>query len=141
MSKKSVVLLALILAISACSQIQSSSNSSLSVKDIMNSMVTPMTNIIWGAQNLETDAQWKSVENAAMTIIAAGELMSTGGGGDFDAQWAATKDWQQHNKQMINAANNIIAAVRDRDSEALFDIGNNELYPPCENCHQQFQKR
>ena len=36
----------------------------LSVKEVMNSIVTPATNTIWGAYQLETESQWQEVGHA-----------------------------------------------------------------------------
>jgi hypothetical protein len=42
---------------------------------------------------------------------------------------------------MLAASRQVLAAVAARNEEALSDIGNNALYPPCEGCHQQFQNQ
>ena len=46
----------------------------LSVKEIMNSIVTPATNTIWGAYQLETESQWQEVGHAATAVIGAANL-------------------------------------------------------------------
>lgn len=113
----------------------------LTVKQIMNALVTPTTNTIWGAYQLQTDAEWQEVENAAFGVIAAGNLLIAGGAGDGEQQMAGEADWQQYNQQMIAAARQVLAAVAQRDEEALSAAGNDALYPPCESCHQQYQTR
>jgi len=113
----------------------------LSVKQVMNAMITPMTSIIWGAQELNTDAQRQEVINAALTLIGAGNLLANGGSGDDDNSWAQESNWQQFNREMMVAASAVISAVEAQDTEALFSAGNDRLYPPCENCHQQYQSR
>jgi hypothetical protein len=35
----------------------------------MNGVITPSTNVVWGAYPLEIDAQWKEIENAALAVI------------------------------------------------------------------------
>ena len=100
-----------------------------------------MTTIIWGAYQLETDAEWKEIENAALAVIAAGNLMAHGGSGPDETVVAAEEDWQLFNQQMITAARQVITAVEQRDEEALSSAGNDALYPPCESCHQQYQQR
>ncbi|MEX0964762.1 MAG: hypothetical protein WDZ52_12055 [Pseudohongiellaceae bacterium] len=113
----------------------------LTVKQIMNAMITPATATIWGAYQLETDAQWQEVSNAALSVIAAGNLLQLGGAGENEASSAAETDWQGYNQQMIAAARQVIEAVQNRDEEALSAVGNDALYPPCESCHQQYQAR
>lgn len=111
----------------------------LSVKEIMNGIITPTTSTIWGAYELQTDAEWQDVSNAALAVIAAGDLLRRGGAEDGEAALAAEADWQRMNAEMIAAARLVLDAVEQRDEEALFAAGNDALYPPCESCHQQYQ--
>ena len=111
----------------------------LSVKEIMNGLITPTTTIIWGAYQLETDAQWQEVKNAALSVIAAGNLLQFGGAGEGEAAAAVEADWKTYNQQMIEAARLVMLAADNKDEEALSAAGNDALYPPCESCHQQYQ--
>ncbi|MDA0280910.1 MAG: cytochrome c556 [Pseudohongiellaceae bacterium] len=113
----------------------------LSVKEIMNGLITPTTTIIWGAYQLETDAQWQEVKNAALSVIAAGNLLQFGGAGEGEAAAAVEADWKTYNQQMIEAARLVMLAADNKDEEALSAAGNDALYPPCESCHQQYQAR
>lgn len=113
----------------------------LTVKEIMNGMVTPTTATIWGAYQLETDAEWQEVRNAALSVIAAGNLLQLGGVGEGESALALESNWQEYNQQMIDAARKIVMATEDKNEEALSALGNDELYPPCESCHQQYQAR
>ena len=51
---------------------------------------------------------------------------------------ASNDDWQQFNDQMISAARAALTAISNQDEEALFNAGNDQLYPPCESCHQKY---
>jgi cytochrome c556 len=113
----------------------------LTVKEIMNALITPTTATIWGAYELQTDAEWQEVGNAALAVIAAGNLLGSGGADDSFQQAAKEQAWQEHNQAMIAAARAVLDAVAARDEEALFAAGNDQLYPPCESCHQQYQAR
>lgn len=124
-------------------QFQSSAQTGaqLTVKEIMNAIITPMTATIWGAYQLETDAQWQEIENAALTVIAAGNLLAGGVSGSQFEVAARSAAWQDYNTQMIAAARQVIAAVAKKDEEALSNAGNDALYPPCESCHQDYQDK
>ncbi len=113
----------------------------LSVKEIMNAIITPTTATIWGAYQLQTDTQWQEVRNAALSVIAAGNLLQLGGTGVTEKEMSVESDWRSFNQQMIAAARQVIAAVEQKDEEALSAAGNDALYPPCESCHQQYQNR
>jgi cytochrome c556 len=100
-----------------------------------------MTAIIWGAYDLETDGEWQEVSNAALAVIAAGNLLVGGGAGEGEEVTAVETDWQSYNNQMIKAARQVLVAAEKKDEEALFNAGNDALYPPCESCHQQYQNQ
>lgn len=104
----------------------------LTVREIMQSIITPMTNTLWGAYQVETDAQWQELANAANTLVGAGTLLMATGPD------AGNADWQEYNGQMIAAARAALAAIGKRDEEALSTAGNDLLYPPCESCHQRY---
>ena len=112
----------------------------LSVQEIMNGILTPATNTIWGAYQLESESQWKEVENAAIAVIGAANLLMIGGSGEGEAQMALQAEWQSFNQQMLNAAEQILVVVEKRDEDALSLVSNDALYPPCESCHQAYQK-
>ena len=113
----------------------------LTVKEVMDAIITPMSAIIWGAYELETDGEWQEGSNAALAGIAAGDLLAKGGAGAGETAAAVELDWQRYNNQMINAARQVLVAVENKNEEALFNAGNDALYPPCESCHQQYQNQ
>ena len=113
----------------------------LTVKEIMNSIITPTTAVIWGAYELESESEWQDVRNAAISVIGAGNLLAMGGSAQGELLLSNDAEWQDFNSQMIEAARDVIAAVDEKDEEALFTIGNDNLYPPCESCHQRYQTR
>ena len=112
----------------------------LSVKEIMNSIVTPATNTIWGAYQLETESQWQEVGQAATAVIGAANLLMLGGTGEGETEIAGEAEWQRSNQLMLAAARQVLVAVDKRDENALSQVGNDALYPPCESCHQAYQK-
>lgn len=107
-----------------------------SVRDIMTTIIAPATDTLWGASNVQTDAQWQALEQAAQQVIEAGTAIADGAG-SHDAV-AVNADWQAYADELIAAARSVLAAIQKRDEEALFNAGNDQLYPPCENCHAQY---
>ena len=104
----------------------------LTVGQIMNGIIAPMTSTIWGAYDIQTEQQWQELENAAITVIAAGTLLESAGIN------SSQQDWRTFNQQMIDAARTALVAIGNQDEEALFAAGNDQLYPPCESCHQRY---
>ena len=136
-----IILAFILLAQPSRSQDRDANLSLLTNKEIMNAFITPMTAIIWGAYDLETDGEWQEVSNAALAVIAAGNLLVRGGAGEGEEVTAVETDWQSYNNQMIKAARQVLVAAEKKDEEALFNAGNDALYPPCESCHQQYQNQ
>ena len=120
---------------------QESSQPLLTVKEIMNGIITPTTTTIWGAYQLQSEGEWLEVQNAALAVIGAGNLLALGGAAAGEEATAQESDWIESNNKMIAAAREVLAAVEVRDEEALSEAGNNSLYPPCESCHQLYQNQ
>ena len=129
--------------VSGASMTQNTTGSQLpsTVRQIMNSIVTPTTGIIWGAYELEAESEWMDVKNAALSLIDAGALLNAEGLQGEERLIAQEDAWKEFNAQMISAAEKVIEAVEARDEERLFSVGNDLLYPPCESCHQEYQNQ
>lgn len=110
----------------------------LNMREIMLSVIAPMTNKIWAATDIQTDTQWQELEQAAMTVLAVGTLIAQGGPDGAYTEQAKNADWQAFTAQMMGAARSALHAIGNHDEEALFRAGNEALYPPCENCHKAY---
>ena len=144
MTKNIRIFIALTLfLVSGTTASQSSKDSQLpsTVRQIMNSIVTPTTAIIWGAYELEAESEWMDVKNAALSLIDAGALLNAEGLQGEERLIAQEDAWKEFNAQMISAAEKVIEAVEAKDEERLFSVGNDLLYPPCESCHQEYQNQ
>jgi hypothetical protein len=110
----------------------------VSVMDLMQRTITPATNQLWSAwEPPETPAEWRLMEEAAVTLLAAANLTGAGGTGERDDAWAREPEWQEFNRAMIAAGQAALEASRRQDAEALLAAGD-LLLPPCEGCHQRF---
>lgn len=108
---------------------------SLNLREIMVAIVAPNTNKIWGAYEIKSDTQWLELDQAASAVIAAAVLTGQGGGDGVYAEQAKNADWQKFTQQLIGAARSAQLAIRNHDEEAMFNAGNDLMYPPCESCH------
>lgn len=110
----------------------------VSIKELMEKTITPVTNTIWNAYEPPTEpAQWAALEEAAVTLLAAAQVVALGGTGPMDNEWVKEPAWKAFNQVMINAGKAALEAARAQDHEALLAAGD-VLYPPCEGCHLQF---
>ena len=110
----------------------------VSVRELMEKTITPATNQLWSAYNAPTTpAEWRVMEEASITLLAASSLTGAGGTGPMDAEWARQPAWAAFNQAMIAAGKAALDASRKQDAEALVAAGD-LLLPPCEGCHLQF---
>lgn len=109
----------------------------VTIKEVMELTITPVTNTLWSAPERPTDEEWAALEQAAITLLVAADVIARGGAGEHDAEWARNPAWAPFNATMRNAGLDALKATRARDSAALLAAGD-VLYPPCEGCHLQF---
>jgi len=109
----------------------------MSINDLMVTVVTPATDTIWGIEDPQTDADWQVFIDAADRTIEAGRTIKVGGTGPNDSEWAANPEWQAFADRLIAAAEAARQAAVDRDVDAMYEAGD-VLYPPCEECHLKF---
>ncbi len=113
----------------------------LNIREVMLSVIAPMTNKLWAASDIRSDDQWLELEQAAMTVIAAGTVVAQGGPDGAYSEQAKNADWQEYTQQMMAAARRAVQAIQNHDEQALLVAGNEALYPPCENCHATYLPR
>ena len=109
----------------------------ISIMELMVSVITPATDILWGADDPQTDEEWKRLEDAAFTLLTTGPALHLGGSGPKDNEWVKKPEWKALADEMSDAAQKSLQAIRNKDNDALFEAGN-ALYSPCESCHQKF---
>lgn len=108
------------------------------VNDVMLTTITPATNTLWAAEDPQSDADWQRLIDAATQVIDAARNISDGGSGPNDVSWASNPEWKKFSKDLENAATKVRQAAEERNLEALMNAANDQMYPPCEDCHNQF---
>ncbi len=109
-----------------------------SVNDIMVNLVTPATNTIWGIEDPQTDEEWQVYIDAAAQLIDAATRIKSGGAGPNDSTWAEDPEWQRFADVLIESGRDIQQAARAGDLDTVINVSNDEMYPPCEECHIMF---
>ena len=110
----------------------------VSVKELMEKTITPVTNTLWNAfEPPQSEDEWLRLEEAAVTLLVAANVLALGGTGPMDDEWAKSPAWRAYNQAMTTAGHDALLAVRARDHDALLAAGD-ALLAPCEGCHQQF---
>jgi hypothetical protein len=110
----------------------------LTTKQLMETTITDASNALWNAFDPPTsDQQWADLEKAALAMIESTKRNEVGGTGPMDKEWAAQPAWKPFNDAMRQASDAALAAIRAKNHTALLAAGD-QLYPPCEGCHLQF---
>ena len=109
----------------------------MSINDLMITVVAPATDTLWGIEDPQTEQDWQVFVDAAELVIDAGKTIKVGGTGPGDGEWARNPEWQAFADQLINAGEDAKRAARNKDLEAMYTAGE-VLYPPCEECHLAF---
>lgn len=113
-----------------------------SVNRQMVSLIDNESHVLWGAEREgegpKTEADWNTIEDHALQIVAAGYLLARGGSGPADAQWSAQPEWQAQTRAMIDAAMAAATAAEGKDMDGLL-AANGQLVDSCIACHEQFK--
>lgn len=143
MAKNTASLVALALLLAACGPQppdQLGQSAHLSMHDLMNSVLDPATDVIWGAAGTiiteegetelapTTPEGWQQVYAAAAVVTESGNLLLVPGRAVDDAAW---RDFSQ---ALSATGQEAMAAAKAEDDDALFDIGG-RLYTICVACH------
>ena len=114
-----------------------------SVKELMNWVIDPNTDVIWGAVGTivtaegkeeirpVTDEQWSAIRNSAITVAESGNLLLMKGRAFEEAEW------KQLARGMTDAAMLSVQAADAKDVDALFEAGGT-LYEACTACHAKY---
>lgn len=113
------------------------------VKQLMNSVVDPAADVIWGSVGIvesasgteerapTTDEEWTAVLNSAYVLTESGNLMMMG------SRAKDTGDWLRQSQALIDVGIRTVKAAEARDKDAIFTLGG-DIYEVCANCHQTY---
>lgn len=113
------------------------------MKQLMNSIVDPAADVIWGAvgvvesaQGVEehapkTDEEWAVVRNSAFVMAESGNLMM------MSPRAKDGGEWMKHAQALVDIGVRTIGVADKRDKDALFTVGG-DIYEVCANCHRAY---
>ena len=117
-----------------------------SVKQIMQGIVDPATNVVFGAVSSistkagivekfpKTDREWELVGNSAAALVESGNLMMMGN------RAVDGGDWVKMSRALMDAAVVALKAVEAKDKDALLASGD-AINTSCDNCHLKYQRQ
>jgi hypothetical protein len=106
----------------------------------MVALVNDAADPIWIAAWREprNDQEWRELERRAYQLQLAGSLITHPGTGGLDDEWTAKPAWTQWSNQLRATGVDAIAAIENRDLDAISNIGD-QLVEVCEGCHMDFK--
>jgi len=115
------------------------------VKQIMNAIVAPATDTVFGAVKItmsakgtevkapQTPAEWDAVANAAAAIVESGNLML------MDGRLVDRGDWIKMTRGMIDGGKVMLKAAQSKNADDVLAAGE-AVNNSCDNCHQKYQR-
>ena len=111
-----------------------------SVNAIMVAMIDWSAHEIWEAAYADTltGRNWLTTKQYAIELLAAGTLVSLGGTGRKDMEWAREQAWQVWTSQLIDESKRTLRAIEAQDKSRLRAAADQLVYI-CEGCHAAFK--
>jgi hypothetical protein len=111
-----------------------------SINALMVALVDHAAHEIWEAASATTltGRDWQTVEQHAIQLVASGTLVSLGGTGREDTNWAMNPAWQEWAQALSEGGLAALAASRNADQQALKAAGEH-IIDACFGCHDMFK--
>ncbi|HVY88630.1 MAG TPA: hypothetical protein VG942_07165 [Hyphomonadaceae bacterium] len=110
-------------------------NDDSSPADIMHACVIPGSEILFAQESSDpptTDAQWKTLQNAADAVIKGADLLKTSARSEGRQGWI-----EAANKVAAGAKVSYDKLMQKKADDLVFDDG--DMMAGCTSCHQQFR--
>jgi hypothetical protein len=103
------------------------------VRQIMLDIVAPTSDVIFKVPNQapKNDKEWTAVQDSALTLAEAGNLLLMPGRAKDKG------DWTKFSKSLISQGTKAFRAANAKDAKSLEDIGN-DIDDVCETCHAKY---
>ena len=103
------------------------------IHQVMAGMVAPASDVIFAVPNHapKDDKEWTSVQNSALILAEAGNLLMIPG------RAKDSGDWMKFAKALRDAGSDAFKAANAKDAKALETIGD-KVDDTCETCHAKY---
>lgn len=100
------------------------------VRQVMLGIVKPTSDVVFKFQfdPPKTDEEWATLQNNALNLAEAGNLLLLPGRAKDNGEWA------KNAKSLVKTGSQAFNAANAKDAKALETIGNN-IDDTCESCH------
>lgn len=106
------------------------------MRQIMLEIVAPTSDVILKVSGKvpKNDKEWKIVQDSALTLSEAGNLLLIPGRAKDNG------DWAKYSKALIDAGSEAFKAANAKNAKAFHDVGN-KIDVVCETCHAKYLPR
>ena len=106
------------------------------VKQLMKAIVIPSSDVIFqvAAKEPKTDEQWAAVQNSALALAEAGNLLMIG------SRAKDQGEWMKQSQALLDLGSAAFKAAEAKDVDAVSKAGD-EIYEVCEGCHNQYMEK
>ena len=106
------------------------------VKQLMKAIVIPSSDVIFkvAAEEPKNDEQWAAVQNSALALAEAGNLLMIGNRAKDQG------DWKKHSQALVDLGAAALKAAEAKDAEAVSKTGD-DIYEVCEGCHNKYMEK
>jgi len=125
-----ILAIGLVLVASASARASANSHAALTIKEVVESIKVPASDMLRAAHNPRTEEEWQILEHTAIRTITANSLMDPGGTGPDDKGGIKDPAWQAFSFASDNTARDSLEVTRNTDIDRLLEAGY-ELYPLC----------
>ena len=103
------------------------------VKQLMHAIVIPMSNVVFRVEveAPKDDKEWETVQNAALALAEAGNLLMIPGRAKDNAEWMKKAE------SLVDVGVKAKKAADEKDADAVVKIGY-EIFDVCAGCHDQY---
>ena len=103
------------------------------VRQIMLGIVAPTSDVIFKVPNEapKTDKEWKTVQDSALMLAEAGNLLL------MPPRAKTNPDWAKFAQTLTAQGSRAFKAANAKDAKSLEDIGN-DIDQVCEDCHAKY---
>ena len=132
-----VALLATVVALTAGSlsaqQQQPAFKPIADVKQLMHAIVIPMSTVVFRVEveAPKDDKEWETVQNAALALAEAGNLLMIPGRAKDNAEWMKKAE------ALVDVSVKAKKAADEKDADGVVKVGY-EIFDVCAGCHDQY---
>jgi cytochrome c556 len=113
-----------------------------SINELMVMIVDRPGEKLWDVEKYahgpKSDEDWYQLDNHAVELASAGQLIQLGGTGPKDMAWAKDAKWQAASVALVTAAQHARTAAQDKNLAGLV-TANGQIVDACESCHKEFK--